>query len=175
MWLRIAAAALLVFLLFRMFRLAMRMRFTKLERERLRSEQERLGRRIVAELPLEEGIELFLEDEAGFAWGDSRVARSEIGGARLLLNGGVVAQAARAGLAIPPPSPAAEFDGDERWEVELFVGGAVRRVPCGRLREGVSREAATQVFEAVKRAVAAHTRQRTKTSDGATEGTEGER
>lgn len=155
MWLRLAAAALLAFVLFRVFRLAMRLRFAKLERERERAEQERLGRRVVAELPLEEGIVLFLEDEAGFAWGGSRVARSELVGARLLLNGGVVAQAARAGAPLPAPSPAPEFDGSETWEVELLAAGKAHKVPCGRLREGVSREAATQVFEVVKRALSA--------------------
>ena len=153
MWLRLAAASLLALVLFRVFRLAMRLRFTKLERERERAEQERLGRRVVAELPLEEGIVLFLEDETGFAWGGRRVARSDLGGARLLLNGGVVAQTARAGVFLPPPEPVAEFDGSERWEVELLGGGGVQRVPCGRLREGVSREAAALVFEAVKRAM----------------------
>jgi hypothetical protein len=153
MWLRLAAAALLLFVLFHVFRLAMRMRFTKLERERERAEQESQGRRVVAELPLEDGIVLFLEDASCFSWSGSRVDRSEIGGARLLLNGGTVAEAARAGQALPPPSPPAEFDGSERWEVQLLVAGAIRRVPCGRLREGVSRDAAAQVFEAVRRAV----------------------
>lgn len=153
MWLRIAAATLLAFVLFRLFRLAMRMRYSKLERERERAAQERLGRRVVAELPLEDGIALFLEDATGFLWGGSRVDRSEIGGARLLLNGGIVAEAVRAGQAFAAPVPPPEFDGSERWEVELLVAGSVRRVSCGRLREGVSREAAAQVFEAVKRAV----------------------
>lgn len=156
MWLRIAAATLLAFVLFRLFRLAMRMRYSKLERERERAEQEGRGRRVVAELPLEEGIVLFLEDDAGFSWSGSRVDRSEIGGARLLLNGGIVAEALRAGQRFAPPLPPAEFDGSERWEVELLVAGSVRRVSCGRLREGVSREAAAQVFEAVRKAVEAH-------------------
>jgi len=158
MWPRIAVATLLAFLLFRMFRLAMRMRYSKLERERERASQERLGRRVVAELPLEDGIVLFLEDATGFFWGTSRVDRSEIGGARVLLNGGIVAEALGAGQRFAPPVPPAELDGSERWEVELLVAGAVRRVPCGRLREGVSREAAAQVFEAVRGAVEAHAR-----------------
>jgi hypothetical protein len=155
MWLRIAAATLLAFLLFRMFRLAMRMRYSKLERENERASQEQLGRRVVAELPLEDGIVLFLEDATGFLWGKTRVDRSEIGGARLLLNGGIVAEVTREGHSLPAPASPLEFDGSERWEVELLVAGAIRRVPCGRLREGVSREAAAQVFEAVKRAVRA--------------------
>jgi hypothetical protein len=156
MWIRIAAAAFLALLLFRMFRLAMRMRFTKLERERERTAQESQGRRVVAELPLEDGIMLFLEDDLSFSWGDSRVERSEVVGARLLMNGGIVAEVTREGHSLPAPASPVEFDGSERWEVELLVAGAVRRVPCGRLREGVSREAAAQVFEAVRGAVEAH-------------------
>lgn len=153
MWLRIAAAALLAFALFRMFGLAMRLRHAKLERERERAEQERQGRRVVAELPLDEGVVLFLEDDAGFAWGASRVARSQLRGARMLLNGAVVAQASRDGGPLPSPAPATDFDGSERWEVELLAAGGVFAVPCGRLREGVSRETASRVFEAARRAV----------------------
>jgi hypothetical protein len=161
MWIRVAAGAVLAVLLFRMFRLAMRMRFTKLERDRERAAQESQGRRVVAELPLADGIVLFLEDRLGFSWGGSRVECSEIAGARLLLNGGIVAEATREGEALPSPSSPAGFDGSERWEVELLVAGAIRRVPCGRLREGVSRAAAAQVFEAVKAALAARGRNQT--------------
>jgi hypothetical protein len=154
MWIRGLAIAAFVFALFRLFRLAMRLRYTKLLREREREGQMRLGRRLVAELPTDDGIVLFLEDDAGFSWGSKRARRVDLAGVRLLSNGGVVAQAARPGVVLPTPSTAGEFEGSEQWEVELrFAEEEAERVPCGRLREGVSRDAATRVFEALRSAI----------------------
>jgi hypothetical protein len=111
---------------------------------------------VVAELPLPDGVVLFLEDAAGFYWRDESVSKTAVDGARLELNGGVVAQAARPGAFLPQPGSAAEFEGSEEWEVVLYLAaGGRRRVRCGRLREGVSREAASAVFEAVKKTLAA--------------------
>ncbi len=143
----------LVFLVFvvRLLRFAMGLRAQMRAREEERAAEAARGRRVVAELPLEDGVILFLEDAAGFYWGGDQVARRELHGARLLLNGGVVAQAARPGVFLPAPGASVEFDGSEQWEVALHLaGGTERRVSCGRLREGVSREAASAVFEAAK-------------------------
>jgi hypothetical protein len=124
-------------------------------REEERHAQEARGRRVVAELPLAAGVALFLEDAAGFYWGENMLAKPELAGVRLVLNGGVVAQAARPGFALPPPGSGAEFDGSEQWEVALYArDGGLRRVACGRLREGVSRDAASAVFDAAKRTLA---------------------
>ena len=60
----------------------------------------------------------------------------------------------RPGLALPEPSPPEDYVGGERWDVALFLEDGRRVVvPCGALREGVSREIAMRVFEAVRRAV----------------------
>lgn len=156
MLLQILAAALLSVLLWSLFRLSMGLRWTKLVRQAAeRAERER-GRRVVAELPLAEDVVLFLEEDGGFVWGDERVAKREIAGARLLLNGAVVGAWAPDDAALPEPSRAEPYEGRERWTVELYLCDGRRLVVrCGTLREGVSREAAQAVFEAVRRATQA--------------------
>ena len=42
----------------------------------------------------------------------------------------------------------------ERWDVLIYCGDRTEAVPCGSLREGVSRDIASRVFEAVRRAAA---------------------
>jgi hypothetical protein len=67
------------------------------------------------------------------------------------LNGG--ARESHDGVRLPSPEPL-ESEGRERWDVALFgAEGFLAAIPCGNLREGVSREVATIVFEAVKRGV----------------------
>jgi len=76
-------------------------------------------------------------------------------GARLLVNGAVLRECARL-RTLPPPSAPEEYEGRERWEVALFLeSGAEARIPCGALREGVSREIAGRAFEAARAAVGA--------------------
>src|SRR5262245_66551815 len=132
----------------------MALRQAKGMREREREPEEARGRRVVAELPLEDGgIVLLTEDETGLHWADARVPKCEVAGARLLLNGGILREFARRPGLLPPPVPPEEFEGRERWEVAVFLeDGRVARIPCGTLREGVSREVAARVYEAVERA-----------------------
>src|SRR5438552_2293614 len=116
------------------------------------SAEEARGRRVVAEIPLPDGLLFFLEDDAGFYWGGSEVRKPEVLGARMLLNGGVIGTFSRAGVALPEPPPAEEYEGRERWDVLVYCVGQTEAVPCGSLREGVCREIASRVFEAVRRA-----------------------
>jgi hypothetical protein len=156
MLVKLLVALAFVVLVVRLLRFALSLRAQMQAREQERAAQTARGRRVVAELPLDDGVFLFLEDAAGFYWREGEVARRELAGARLLLNGGVVAQASRPGVFLPGPGASAELEGSEQWEVALHLArGEVRRVPCGRLREGVSREAATAVFEAVRAALEA--------------------
>lgn len=156
MLLQVVAAAVMVVFLWSLFRFAMGLRWAKLSREAARGAEQAQGRRVVAEIPQRDGLLLFLEDAASYAWGDQRVAKPAIVGARALLNGGVIASFARPGVPLPdPPAPEA-YVGQERWDVLLYLqGGGSRAVPCGTLREGVSREIALSVFEAVRRGVSA--------------------
>ena len=152
MWIKIAALALLLAGLWFLFRFAMALRWSKVVREGSRSAEESRGRRVVAEIPLPDGLLFFLEDDAGFYWGGSEVRKPEVLGARMLLNGGVIGTFSRAGVALPEPPPAEEYEGRERWDVLVYCVGQTEAVPCGSLREGVSREIASRVFEAVRRA-----------------------
>ena len=79
------------------------------------------------------------------------MGRAEIRGARLRLNGGVLAACTRPGSTLPDPTPPEEAEGRERWEVVLHLeGGRLETIACGTLREGVSRDAAHRVFSAIK-------------------------
>jgi hypothetical protein len=157
MLIKIAAAALLAALLWALLRFALGLRWAKESREAARRAEEQRGRRVVAELPLESGaVELLLEDDRLFLWGARSVAKAAIRGARLQLNGGVLAECSRPGAVLPRPAPPAEFDGSERWEVVLHLEGqGPVTIPCGRLREGVSREIAHAAYEAVGAVVGA--------------------
>src|SRR6185503_4396641 len=152
MIIRIAAFVLLIAPVWVLFRFALALRCSKVVREGSRSAEESRGRRVVAEIPLPEGLLFFLEDDAGFYWGTSQARKREVVGARLLLNGGVIGSFSRAGAALPDPPPAEEYEGRERWDVLIYCSGRTEAVPCGSLREGVSREIAARVFEAVRRA-----------------------
>jgi hypothetical protein len=154
MWIRFLALLALLLALWTLFRFAMGLRYAKVEREVARRDEEARGRRVVAEIPDREGLTLFLEDHAGFYWGADEARKSEILGARLTLNGGVMAACARPGFALVEPSTPAEAEG-EAWQVAIHMTDGRRRVvDCGKLREGVSREIATRAFEAVRRAIA---------------------
>jgi hypothetical protein len=151
MLLQIAAALALLAGLWMVFRFAMGLRWAKVQREEARREEERQGRRVVAELPQGETVALFLADARGFHWSGRSVGRAQIRGARLRLNGGVLAACTRPGSALPEPTPPEEAEGRERWEVVLYLeSGRLETIACGTLREGVSREAANRVFAAVK-------------------------
>jgi hypothetical protein len=77
------------------------------------------------------------------------VEKADVVGCRLLLNGAMMAQTALPGTALPEPTPPEEMEGRERWDVRLYVReGRAWDVPCGTLREGVSRDAARAVYEA---------------------------
>jgi hypothetical protein len=138
--------------LWRLFGFAMGLRFAKRSRERARLAQEQEGRRVIAEIPLDDDVVFFIEDAASFSWGTQSAARADVIGSRLLLNGGVMATWARPGASLPEPPAAEAYEGGERWDVMLYErDGAGRAVPCGTLREGVSREIASKVFEAIRR------------------------
>src|SRR4051812_7245663 len=116
-----AAAAFLVFV-WRTFRFAMALRSGRLAREDARRGEEAEGRRIVAELPGGDGhLELFTEDATSFYWTSGHVAKADLLGCRLLLNGGVMAQAARPGATLPEATAVEEYEGRERWDVRVFT------------------------------------------------------
>ena len=154
MLIQLVAGLALLAALWMLFRFAMGLRWAKVAREEARARAEAGGRRVVAEIPGGDGLSFFQEDADHFHWGSTSVARAGVNGARLLLNGNVVGSACRAAAVLPEPPAAEEFEGRERWDVLLYLEDArTARVPCGTLREGVSREIAARVFEAVRREV----------------------
>ena len=152
----VQALALLVFLAFvgALFRFAMGLRFAKTAREAARAAEEARGRRVVAEVPVNDSEVVFLvEDEARFLWGPQSLAKSDIAGGRLLVNGAIAGEFAREPGVLPPATPDEDPQGRERWDVVVYrrSGGEVR-IPCGSLREGISREIAGRVFAAIRAA-----------------------
>jgi hypothetical protein len=151
---RLLAGVALVLVLWWLFRLAMGLRWTKVQRDRERARAEQGGHRIVAELPLADGVVLVVEDAGRLTWGGQGVTKQELVGARLLLNHAVVGTVSREGVLLPPAPEAEPEEGRERWEVVLYLEDGTRRtVPCGTVREGVSRDAARAVLDAVRREV----------------------
>ncbi|HVQ29021.1 MAG TPA: hypothetical protein VMV21_05545 [Vicinamibacteria bacterium] len=153
---QVVAAAAFVMFAFSLFRFSMGLRWAKVSREAARKEVLGTGQRLLAELPLPTGeVAFLLEDATAFAWGQERCLKALVHGVRMRLNGGVLAEFVKDGVRLPSPEPPEEYEGRERWDVALFgADGFLAAIPCGNLREGVSREVATIVFEAVKRGVA---------------------
>jgi hypothetical protein len=156
MVIKVIAGALLLVGLFTVFRFAMGLRAAKVARIQARRDEEDRGRRVVVEIPLSDSeLVLLLEDDRAFLWGSESVGKADILGARLLLNGAIVREFAAPGVALPPPAPAEEFEGRERWDVRIYLrGGRGVTLPCGTLREGVSREIGGLAFEAIRASVA---------------------
>jgi len=150
----IIAGVLLLFVLFTLFRFAMGLRWAKTERLREHRNAEARGRRVVAEIPAADGALTFLlEDADAFHWGSDSVRKAEIVGARLLLNGGIVGEFASQGHTLPPPTRPRDFEGRERWDVAIYLReGRIATLPCGTLREGVSREIAGRAYKAIREA-----------------------
>lgn len=150
MLIRVAAAVGLLLLLWWSFRLSMSLRWSKVEREQVRAREEGSGR-VVAELPLPEGVAFFVEDAGGFRWADQVLTRGALRGTRLLLNSAVVATAVRAAAELPSPPAPEDEPGRERWEVMAYLeDGSPLTIRCGSVREGISRQAARAVFDALR-------------------------
>jgi hypothetical protein len=151
MIIQVLALLALVLALWTVFRFAMGLRWAKVSREDARAAEQARGRRVVAEIPVSgDEVVFFVEDEAGFYWGGRQARKRDIRGARLLLNGAVMASFARDGAGLPETPPPEEYEGREKWEIVAYLrDGREERVACGSQREGVSREIAGRVFAAI--------------------------
>jgi hypothetical protein len=163
---RVCASLLFLAFLWSLIRFAVGLRFEKRAREKALDLEELEGRRLVAEIPLDARMLLVLDDGDALIWDKERLEYAEIAGARMLLNGRALASVARPGFDPPQGDAGEDVVERERWEVRLYRrDGTTRDLGCGSLREGVSREIATRVFDAVRAAFKA-----TSTGPGAGRG-----
>jgi hypothetical protein len=149
LFMQAAAGLLFLWLVWKLLRFALGLRYSKVAREEARSGQ---AGRVIAEIPSAEGeVGFFVEEAEAFTWPAGRAAKAEIMGGRLLLRGGAIGAFARPGVELPASGPPEEFEGRERWDVVLYLrDGSSATIACGTLREGVSRDVASRVFEAVR-------------------------
>jgi len=126
-------------------------------RRRSRASEEARGRRIVAEIPGDDDLRLFTEDERQFHYGGESVDKDRIAAVRVLINGAPIAayvsrRHASEAAAMQPTSFEDRPEGiaRDRWDVAIERPDGVMLVECGAIRERVSQELARAVFDAVK-------------------------
>ena len=146
------AAGLFVFAL----GLATSLHWYRGRRDRRRREVLDRGQSILAEVPNDEGIALFTEDEQAFHWDGRAIPKHAIQATRVLINGTPIA--VKISTRFPAASDAAPGtfsdrpDGirRDRWDVAIETPDETVTVECGAIRENVSQDLARRVFEAVK-------------------------
>lgn len=151
-WIQAVATVLFLSFLWMLLRFALGLRHSKVVREEARQAQPGL---VVAEIPAASGeVGFFVETVDAFSWPGGSVKKTDVVGARLLLRGGAIGSVARPGATLPAAPAQEEYEGRERWDVLLYrEDGSAATVACGTLREGVSRDVAARVFEAVRAAL----------------------
>ena len=126
-------------------------------RIRARDSERALGRRVIAEIPADEDLRLFSEDEKRFYYGERSVDKDLIVAVRVLINGAPIASYLSHQHAGATARQATSFDdrpegiARDRWDVAIETEAGVLLVECGAIRERVSQELARTVFDAVKR------------------------
>src|SRR3954463_11049758 len=151
----LVAALVAVALLVNAGRLDTNLPFYRRRRQRARDSEGALGRAIIAELPTEEDLVLFSEDDVRFYYGDVSIDKDLITAVRVLINGVPIAAVAARRYAQQQAQPTSFEDRPEgiardRWDVALETVKGTVLVECGAIRERVSQELARSVFEAVK-------------------------
>jgi len=121
-----------------------------------RDAEQARGRHVVAEIPGDDDLKLFTEDERQFHYGDRSVDKDRIAAVRVLINGAPIAAyvstRSPAGSAMQATSFEDRPEGiaRDRWDVAIERPDGVMLVECGAIRERVSQELARAVFDAVK-------------------------
>jgi hypothetical protein len=129
-------------------------------RKRRRQDRERehsLGRTIIAEIPADDGLVLFSEDDRQFHYGAQTVDKDAVAAVRVLINGAPIAACVskrHAGETLAQPTSfedRPEGIARDRWDVAIERVNGATLVECGAIRERISQELARAVFDAVKR------------------------
>ena len=164
------AAAIAFLLLVAAASLGTTLQKSKRRLRRARDGERALGRAIIAEIPADDDLVLFTEDEQQFHYRDRAIDKDRIAAARLLINGipiAVYVSTHRAPSAAARPTHSAERGGvddhpegiaRDRWDVEIEATNETMIVECGAIRERVSQELARAVFDAVKGELERHDR-----------------
>ena len=152
----LVAAVVAAVLVFGALSLATSLTVSRKRRRRTRDDEQSRGRRIVAEIPGDDDLRLFTEDERQFHYGRQAVDKDRIAAVRVLINGSPIAaylsKRHASDAAVQPTSFEDRPEGiaRDRWDVAIERADGVMLVECGAIRERVSQELARAVFEAVK-------------------------
>lgn len=136
--------------------LATTLHLYRLRRQRARDSERALGRTIIAELPTEDNLVIFSEDEVRFHYGERSIDKDLITAARVLINGAPIAATIARRYAQQQTHPTTFDDRPEgiardRWDVAIETVTGTVLVECGAIRERVSQELARTIYDAVKR------------------------
>lgn len=128
-------------------------------RRRTRDAEEARGHRIIAEIPGDDDLRLFTEDDRQFHFGTASIDKDRIIAVRVLINGAPIAAYVSRGHAAEAAMHPTSFEdrpegiARDRWDVAIERKDGVMMVECGAIRERVSQELARAVFDAVKSAL----------------------
>ena len=153
------AAVMAVVLLLVAASLATTLQGFRRRRQRARDVERALGRTLIAEIPAEDDLVLFSEDDTRFHYGERSIEKATIVAARVLINGTPIAAYVSTRLDARRTAPATSFEDHpegiarDRWDVAIETIAGTTLVECGAIRERVSQELARAVFDAVRREI----------------------
>jgi hypothetical protein len=137
--------------------LATTLHFYRRRRQRFRDGQLALGRTIIAEIPADDDLVLFAEDDAHFHYGGQSIDKDTVTAVRVLINGSPIAAVVSRRAKRDGSAPVTTFEdrpegiARDRWDVAIETTSSATLIECGAIRERVSQELARAVFDAVKR------------------------
>ena len=152
----LVAALVAVLLFLGALSLATTLTFYRKRRQKSRDDERSRGRRIVAEIPSDDDLRLFTEDDRQFHYGRKSVDKNRIAAVRVLINGSPIAAYVSKRHATGTAIQATSFEdrpegiARDRWDVAIESDDGLMLVECGAIRERVSQELARAVFDAVK-------------------------
>ena len=147
------AAVIALVLLYLAIRMASTLTLYRRQRQRARDSERALGRAVIVEIPGDEDLVLFSEDNVRFYYGERSIDKDLIVSARLMINGNTIAEAGTHRSAPVVIEDVPEGIARDRWDVAIEAVNGTTVVACGAIRERVSQELARGVFDAVKRSL----------------------